>query len=251
MCNPVLAAVAVGGLTTVAQHSAASNAAAAEAQHNSNLMRYRNQKVLNEMDHQRQKYAEMQETYYRVGTAARANAQAQYQDTMRNIDQTVAATYGRIKQFSRTTDKNQSSLKQAAAEGNVGGLSLHEALTEFEVLEASNSLNEKTNLKNYITQQYRQMDAIQANAQMQANQATPQPLAPIAPPQPVPTVVGPSLLASLASGIASGVSVYGAAGGFTPNQNPSILGGGPNTSPVTVGGATYPAYSYMPNLSGQ
>lgn len=217
MCNPMLVAVGAGALSTAASSSAANSAANAEAEHNSNIMRYRNQKALNDMDWQRRKYAQMQENYYRVGEAVQKNARAQYQDTMVNMDQTLASTYGRIKQFATATARGKSMVVQAAAEGNVGGLTVDEALGEFEIAEATNAMNENINLKNYITQQYRTMDAIQANAQMQANQATPQPLAPIAPVQPMPTVMGGSILTALAAGFSTGFSIYGAAGGWDPS----------------------------------
>ena len=144
---------------------------------------------------------------------------------MRNIDQNIAASFGRIKQFAATTDKNQGTVRAAAAGSGVGGRSVQEALEQFEILEASNTVNEQTNIKNYITQQYRQMDAIQANAQMQANQATPQPFAPIAAPQPVPTTVGPSLFSSLAAGASAGLGAYAMAGGFSPTPTPTNPGG--------------------------
>ena len=208
MCDPVT--IGIGMLSTVASASAASNAAEAQAESNASLMRYRNQKALNEADWQRQKYAQMQENYYRVGESVQKNARAQYQDALTNIDQTLAATYGRIKQQARLTSQGKASLTSAAAEANVGGLSLTEALQQFELLESENALNESINLKNYITQQYREMQAIQANAQAAANQAQPQPLTPVAAPQPVGMVVGPSPLSAVASGISAAVSYYGA-----------------------------------------
>lgn len=225
MCEAVaIAAIAVGATTAIAGHDAATTQARAQARNNAALAKYRNQKVLNEMDYQRQVYAANQERYFKVGESAQKNAQKQYQDALTNIDQSLAASYGRIKQFARVTAKNRSTVMAAAAESGVGGLSVDEALAEFEIAESSNALNESVNMKNYIAQQFRTMETIQANAQMAADSATPQPLAPIQAPQPVPTVVGPSPLTAIAQGASSALSIYAAGGGFDEAPDANILG---------------------------
>lgn len=235
MCEPTT--IAIGGAVAAAgslgmnfmgQQAAAGQAAAQVKRDNDykiRLMNWKNERYLRQA-------ASIQES-----TTDKTNAM------MERVNQMRQAAMVEVEKSARYARGASSTI--AVARDEMSGNTVRALQNEAQRLGAETQQVVWSNLEGQIRQANRQVRGIVAQGQSALEQSYPDPMAPLgtAPsgPNPLSLVFGLGSVAASAAGTYMDLS--------TPTDT-AQLPSGPNTEPVTVGGASYPAYGYMPNLSG-
>lgn len=181
--------------------------------------------------------------YLRQAASIKASVADQTNAMMERVNQMKASSMFEIEKAARGARAASSSV--VVARDEMAGNTVQALQNEAQRLGAESQQVIWTNLEGQIRQSNRQLRGLYAQGMSALEQAYPDPMQPL---ESAPS--GPSWL-SLIFGMGS-IAANATATGLDLRQptDPADVPSGPNTEPVTVGGATYPAYGYMPNLAG-